>query len=57
MDGVYLLTAYAAGNDQDGPKFIKSNDEVLCTTWVCETSFFSYWTCLPSLKKLAACHF
>ena len=34
MDGVYFLTVYATTNGQNGPMYIKNNDDILCTTFI-----------------------
>ena len=38
LDGVYVLTVYAvATNTQNGPMFIKKNDDILCQAWITQS--------------------
>ena len=39
MNGVYVLTIYASSTSTaNGPMFLRNNDDILCQTWITETS-------------------
>ena len=50
VDGVYLLTAYAdSASPQDGPVYIKNNDEVLCQFYIAADTFGAGCTAIAEL--------
>ena len=52
FDGTYILTVYATASSQNGPMFIKKNDDVLCSTFISENNGYNSATC-TTIAQLA----